>query len=180
MKRHHWYILGLSSTTVLLGFLAYRYRNKIKNKIDEVFDYRTEKQLLSLDPQFRKKIRIFLSKARKEGIDLRLVEGHRSCERQNKLYAQGRTAPGQIVTKAKCGQSPHNYKKAGDVYEFKNGKVLFENPNWDRIGELAVESGLEWGGNWKSFKDRPHVQDLGGQSVSSLYREFKKTGKLIA
>jgi len=179
MKKHHLYILGFSSVTITLGVLAFVYKNKIKNKIDEIFDYRTEKQLLTLSPNFRKKMRSYLNSAREEGIDLRLIEGFRSCERQDKLYAQGRTEKGDIVTNAKCGQSIHNYSEAGDVYEYKNGKILFKNPNWDRIGELAVQAGLEWGGNWKSFQDRPHVQEP-NQSVKKLYAQYKKTGKLAA
>ena len=173
MKKQYWYLIGFSVATLGAVVLAYFFRDEI----DEKYDYRTELQLLSLDPIFRDKVRTLLKRARKEGMDLRVVEGHRSCERQNKLFAQGRTTPGKVVTNARCGQSPHNFKLPGigaaDVYEFKNGKILFENPNWDRIGELAVAAGLEWGGNWKSFKDRPHVQDLGGRSISSLFREFQ-------
>ena len=176
MKKQYWYLIGFSVATFGSLAVAYAFREKINEK----YDYRTEVQLLSLDPLFRNKVRALLKRARKEGIELRVIEGHRSCERQNKLFAQGRTTPGNKVTNARCGQSPHNYSMPGigaaDVYEFKDGKILYKNPNWDRIGQIAVEVGLEWGGNWKSFKDRPHVQDLRGRSIASLYREFQAKG----
>ena len=180
MGSQHKFLFVVGVICTGLGVLIYINRNAINDK----FDYRTELQLLGLDPVFRKKMRKFLRACRKEGMDVRLIEGWRSCERQNKLYAQGRTTPGKVVTNARCGQSAHNYKSkgigAGDVYEFRDGKILFENPNWDRIGQIAVASGLEWGGNWKSFKDRPHVQDLNGYTVRQLYAKYQQTGKLAA
>ena len=180
MENQHKFLIVVGVISAGLGVLIYLNRNAINEK----FDYRTELQLLTLDPTFRKKMRKFLTACRKEGMDVRLTEGWRSCERQNKLYAQGRSTPGKIVTNAKCGQSAHNYRSkgvgAGDVYEFINGKILFENPNWDRIGELAVANGLEWGGNWKRFKDRPHVQDLNGHTVRALYANYQQTGMLSA
>ena len=33
-----------------------------------------------------------------------------------------------------------------------------EDANWDRYGEIAVGRGLEWGGNWRGFNDRPHIE----------------------
>jgi len=44
-----------------------------------------------------------------QGIAARVTAGLRSWAEQNALYAQGRTAPGSIVTYAQGGQSWHNY-----------------------------------------------------------------------
>lgn len=60
---------------------------------------------------------------------------------------------------ARCGKSAHNYKVAVDVVEFKNGKPLWNNPRWEEIRALGESCELEWGGRWRSFKDRPHFQD---------------------
>jgi len=136
--------------------------------------------LLQLKPEFREKVKKLLTKAKKEGIELRVTSTYRDCDEQNELYAQGRTKPGKIVTNAICGKSAHNYKVAVDLVEFKNGKPIWENPNWERIGQLGESVGLEWGGRWKSFKDRPHFQDLGGKTVAMLFKEYKNTGKLVA
>lgn len=167
---------GVAAGVVVLGVGLYLSRKKIY----EHFDYKTDLLLLSLDPKFRKKIKQLLSKARDAGMELRVISAYRDCTEQNKLYAQGRTAPGKIVTNAKCGKSSHNYKKAVDIVEFKNGKPLWSNPNWEKIGQMGEALGLEWGGRWTSIKDKPHFQDLGGKTVASLYREYQQTGKLAA
>lgn len=31
-------------------------------------------------------------------------------------------------------------------------------PLWEELGQLAIKSGLQWGGYWMSFKDKPHLQ----------------------
>jgi len=187
IKKTHVYI-GAAAGIVVLGvglFVLIRSKKKQVGKataveLDPSFDLRTRTLLQGLEADFRNKVITLLQTARKQGIDLRLTSGHRDCKAQNKLYAQGRTAPGKIVTNAKCGKSTHNYRRAVDVVEFKNGKPLWTNPNWNKIGKMGVDLGLEWGGNWKSFKDRPHFQDLGGKSIASLYRSYQQTGKLIA
>lgn len=40
--------------------------------------------------------------------------------------------------------------------------------DWDEIGEIGVSIGLEWGGNWKEFLDRPHFQYTFGKSMDEL------------
>jgi peptidoglycan L-alanyl-D-glutamate endopeptidase CwlK len=175
IKKKHVYI-GAALGIIALGVGLYLARKKIY----EHFDYKTDVLLLTLDPKFRKKVKKMLTNAQKEGIELRVISAERDCEEQNELYAKGRTKLGKIVTNAKCGKSSHNYRIAVDVVEFKNGKPLWINPNWNRIGELGEAVGLEWGGHWKSFKDRPHFQDLGGRTVASLFKEYQETGKLAA
>jgi len=41
-------------------------------------------------------------------IDFTVVCGHRSDDEQDELYAQGRTAPGRIITHKRGGESIHN------------------------------------------------------------------------
>ena len=176
IKKKHVYI-GTAVGVVVLGAVGLYLARR---KIYQHFDYKTDLLLLTLDPKFRKKVKQLLTKAKKEGIELRVTSAYRDCEEQNRLYAKGRTAPGKIVTNAKCGKSSHNYKKAVDVVEFKNGKPLWSNPNWNRIGEIGESVGLEWGGRWKSIVDKPHFQDLGGKTVASLYKEYQETGILAA
>lgn len=49
---------------------------------------------------------------------------------------------------------------ACDIVPIKNGAIWWNAPSevWAIIGKAASAHGLEWGGNWKSFVDRPHVQ----------------------
>ena len=58
---------------------------------------------------------------------IRLVQTGRSIEYQNELYAQGRTKPGKIVTKAKGGSSFHNYFLAFDF------AILYDNDKMERL-----------------------------------------------
>jgi hypothetical protein len=36
-------------------------------------------------------------------------------------------------------------------------RVEWEGP-WDELGALAKKAGLEWGGDWREWRDRPHFQ----------------------
>ena len=71
------------------------------------FDYKTNLLLLTLEADFRAKVLKLLAKARKEGIELRVISAHRDCEEQNQLYAKGRTLPGKIVTNAQVSFASH-------------------------------------------------------------------------
>ena len=50
-------------------------------------------------------------------------QGIRTVAQQNALYAQGRTAPGAIVTDAPGGSSAHNFGLAVDLYPLINGAI---------------------------------------------------------
>ena len=99
----------------------------------------------------------------------------RTIKEQNDLYAQGRTKPGRIVTNAKDGASYHCYGLAFDVALIVEKKVIWnKNDNnhnkiddWEEIGKLGEQLGLEWGGRWK-FKDIPHFQLTFGLSITDL------------
>ena len=83
----------------------------------------------------------------------------RGNEEQDKLYAQGRTAPGQIVTNARGGQSLHNYGLAFDVaFKTKTGSVDWSPIHFQRFAEIAKSFGLAWGGDWRRSKDFPHFE----------------------
>lgn len=85
---------------------------------------------------------------------------YRDNEYQDKLYAQGRTAPGAKVTNARGGQSAHNYRVAFDFVPLD----AHHKPDWnntkrfEEMGALGKSIGLEWGGDFKSIKDMPHFQ----------------------
>jgi peptidoglycan L-alanyl-D-glutamate endopeptidase CwlK len=122
-----------------------------------------------LDPKFVDRLRTFEAVLLSKGIRVRLTCGYRSREVQDALYAQGRTAPGRIVTNARGGESWHNYGLAADYVFIVDGRVSWDGP-WDRLGRVARSCGLEWGGDWKRFKDRPHVQWRKGKSLAQMKR----------
>jgi len=130
-----------------------------------------------LHPLFRARIEQAIAWAAARGVRLVPVQGHRTHEEQAALYAQGRTAPGAIVTQAGPGQSLHNYGVAVDLVPadlVNTPNWSPESPLWDVVGQAANAAGLEWGGNWTGFVDRPHVQmaDTGGwRTLQTLPRD---------
>jgi peptidoglycan L-alanyl-D-glutamate endopeptidase CwlK len=97
----------------------------------------------------------------KLGQPIRIVEGFRSIERQNQLYAQGRTTAGNIVTNAKGGESFHNYGVAVDFVFRKEGYNATQ-AQWQTLGNVGKSHGFEWGGSPEWIKaglnDRPHFE----------------------
>ena len=124
-------------------------------------------------PVLKSKCCKFIVAAEAQGMNLRITSGYRSVDEQNALYAQGRTKPGNIVTKAKGGQSNHNFGLAFDVVEIKNGVALWDN-DWNKIEKLGKKFGFEWGGDWTSFVDLPHFQMTFGYETSELLAMYNK------
>jgi len=128
------------------------------------------RSLDDLIPPARQRVDSFLYAAKAKGIDLLITSTYRDLESQDALYAQGRTTPGSIVTNAKGGQSFHNYRCAIDIVPLVNGKADWNgsHPVWAEIGEIGKECGLDWAGEWKSFKELAHFQYTGGLTLKDL------------
>jgi len=115
-------------------------------------------------------------------IMLRFAYTTRTFAEQDALYAK---VP--RVTKAKGGQSYHNYGLAFDIVFLidKDGNGSTESASWDvktdfdKDGEsdwievvtIAKRYGFEWGGDWK-FVDNPHFQKTFGYSVNQLLKLY--------
>ena len=84
------------------------------------------RKLDDLLPKVKTKVEAFIAICKSHNIDLLVTSTYRDFESQTALYAQGRTAPGKIVTNAPAGSSFHNYRCAVDVVPLVNGK-----PVWD-------------------------------------------------
>lgn len=129
-------------------------------------------------PPARDRAKAFLEACKKAGIDLLVTSTYRDHESQAALFAQGRTAPGKIVTNARPGESFHNWRVALDVVPIVNGKPVWETTGeagklWDRVGQIGESVGLEWAKRWKSFPELAHFQYTGGLSLADL-----KAGKV--
>ena len=108
----------------------------------------------------------------------------RTFYEQDMLYAQGRTklydAAGHklgIVTKAKAGQSYHNYGLAFDICLVADGNTSWDDhidfdsdgkADWMEVVQIMKENGWEWGGDWTSIKDKPHFQHRFGTTWQQL------------
>ena len=133
----------------------------------KVWDYMTAVRINNLHPSIRQQATEFINKAEAEGIKLRITSGLRTFAEQDKLYAQGRTEPGAIVTYAKAGESTHNYGLSFDVVPIVNGKADY-NTDWDRIALIGKSFGFQWGGDWSGFEDKPHFEKTFGLSIAQL------------
>ncbi|MGH9930463.1 MAG: M15 family metallopeptidase [Pyrinomonadaceae bacterium] len=136
----------------------------------------SQNRLSKVHPKLAKGVTALIEALAAQGLTVEVVQGLRTFAEQDALYAQGRKKPGQIVTNAKGGQSNHNYGLAVDLCPFVNGKPQWnDNAGFLRIGAEAAKQGLEWGGNWKKFIDKPHVQ-VGGLTLAQCSALYKKGG----
>jgi peptidoglycan LD-endopeptidase CwlK len=143
---------------------------------EKVWDAITEAKILFLHPAVREKAREFINKAQAQGINLRITSGLRTFDEQNTLYQQGRTTPGAIVTNAKPGYSSHNFGTAIDVVPIVNGNADWDT-DWNKIGQIGKSVGFAWGGDWTSFKDRPHFEMNFGKSITEM-RNLYNSGQV--
>lgn len=132
------------------------------------FSQRSKNNLLFIHPDL---VRVMNEAIKNSPIDFIITDGIRSTEEQRKLYNQGRTTPGKIVTNADGvnNKSNHQVKLDGygyavDLYPFYNGSAQLNDAKSlkviaDHIKSVAKELGVnvQWGGDWK-FKDYPHFE----------------------
>lgn len=109
-----------------------------------------------------------------------ITQGLRSFAESEKLYQQGRTTPGPIVSKAKAGQSWHNYGLALDFVLLVNGKQTWQvNTDWLTVVNIFKKHGFTWGGNFAgNFKDYPHLEIKLGYTLTQLTALYN-AGKFI-
>lgn len=148
---------------------------------------RTLKNLAGLNQKARARLEPFVLAAQEvmaqQGITVEVISGLRSWQQQAALYAQGRTQPGKIVTKARPGSSWHNYGLAIDLGLFKAGRYLDEaeprlaERSYKELGKLAAGMGIEWAGTWKSFPEGPHFQVTFGLSLAQARKQMESNGQ---
>jgi peptidoglycan L-alanyl-D-glutamate endopeptidase CwlK len=146
------------------------------------FDSRSEAAIAGLHLLAQERARRLLGLALGNGFAAKIISGTRTYAEQNALYQQGRFGNrGPRVTKARGGQSNHNFAIAFDVGLFDSsgrylaGDTADEIAEYRRLGETVRTSGLEleWGGDWK-FVDVPHYQvPTNGRSVAETRKLFE-------
>lgn len=138
-----------------------------------------------LYPPFLRKIRILVENCRAlRNVEYWAISGERTWNEQDALYAQGRTAPGGIVTNAKGGHSNHNFAIAADFCRDQSIERAGLQPNWNKadyeiLAQEAEKLGLEPGLRWK-FVDAPHVQlhlAKHGLDTKDLRAAYQRGGK---
>ena len=127
------------------------------------------KDISQLLPVAQEACKLFLELCEKAGLKVKLTETYRSQERQNELYAQGRTTPGQIVTWTK--NSRHTSRRAWDICQNIKGKEYDTSTGFfDKCGEIAASLGITWGGSWKT-PDRPHFEISQSWTMPQSFKE---------
>jgi len=134
-------------------------------------------RLQGLLPVVRTAIERLIERSFSLGIPIVIVQGLRTIQEQDELYAQGRTKPGQKVTNAKGGYSFHNFGVAVDFalllpdgrsvsWDTKRDGNGDNKADWMQVVAVAKELGFEWGGDWRTFTDLPHLQMVFGLSTA--------------
>lgn len=99
-----------------------------------------------------------------ENIEFRVTQALRSWDEQDKLYAEGRSVPGRVITNAPGGHSWHNFGLAVDLAIVQSdGSIDWnpEHPAWKRMIQVGEMLGLLSGSTFRTFPDNPHFQLTG-------------------
>ncbi len=88
-------------------------------------------------------------------VDFAVLEGVRSVVRQEQLVKAGAS---------QTMKSRHITGHAVDLGAYVNGSVRWDWPLYDKIAlamkaaAIELQVSIEWGGDWRTFKDGPHFQ----------------------
>lgn len=96
---------------------------------------------------FSRDLHKLLGKAFELGYEIRIGEVERTIEQQ-KIYVQ--------TGRSKTMNSNHLKKCAADLHFVKGGELCYPQElgdYWETLNPIN-----SWGGNWKSFKDKPHFE----------------------
>lgn len=90
-------------------------------------------------------------------VDFGIAEGHRSPERQNEMFKQGKSKIDGIT---KLGNHNYNPSRAFDIYGFVNGRTAYNQETIIYLAGVitgaanqlfamgAISHKIRWGGNW--------------------------------
>jgi peptidoglycan L-alanyl-D-glutamate endopeptidase CwlK len=113
---------------------------------------RTEERLKGVHPDLANVIRQVRTKYPNLFI---ITEGVRTLEKQKVLFASGAT---QTL------KSRHLTGHAVDVAALVDGEIRWDWPLYKKISDIIkaeaklLNVDIQWGGDWKTFKDGPHFQ----------------------
>lgn len=105
--------------------------------------------------------RVFIRAAAESDLDFTILEVLRDAARQKLLFAKGAT------TTMRSRHLPHSsdgLSRAVDAAPMLNGQVSWDWPLYHKLALIikaaakAENVPVEWGGDWKSFRDGPHWQ----------------------
>lgn len=121
---------------------------------------------MNLDWEFAEILTEVFAAAAAEGIGIRITSGWRSPERQKQLYRQ--KGPRLVATP---GKSFHEYGFAVDI-QTSPPRAL------SRVGRIAEEFGLRWGGRFKQ-KEPWHIDAGNLLSITRARQVYSQGERLV-
>ncbi len=139
-------------------------------------DSRTETAIRTLLPSAQAEARRFIDIAHSVnfGCAVKIICGTRTYREQAAIFAQGRTRPGKIVTKAGPGQSYHNFGVAWDVGVFDGAEYVDDERPYRALVKVIKERAPEIQcGVGPGFIDLPHYQTVKNGTIAALRVAFE-------
>ena len=116
------------------------------------------KDLRKLCPCVRGRFLQHLQVAVDRGIPIAVIETWRDLDRQRYYVSTGAS---QTMRSYHLPQPPHGLSLAYDIapraYLYMKGWNS-GGELWQRLADIGLELGMEWGGNWTGFVDKSHYQ----------------------
>ena len=97
--------------------------------------------------KFSRNLVMLLMEAHRLGYEVRIGEVERTVEQQQIYVRTGRSKTMNSIHLKKCAADLHFTKAGALVYPDELGRY------WETLDPLN-----QWGGFWRSFKDKPHFQ----------------------
>jgi hypothetical protein len=110
----------------------------------------------------------FIARFAAQEVWIQTIETMRDLERQ-KWYKKTRVS--RTLNSFHLPHPPNGLALAFDVAPRAYLNVKGWNPGgplWNEMGAVGHVLGLQWGGDWRSFKDKPHFQLPACQCLSVL------------
>lgn len=117
-----------------------------------VLGTRSKQRLAPLHPHL---VRVVERAIQLTEVDFTVLEGMRTIQRQKQLLAAGAS---------KTMRSRHLTGHAVDLGAYVGGQVRWDWPLYHKIAvamkraAAELNQPIEWGGDWRTFKDGPHWQ----------------------
>lgn len=117
--------------------------------------------------------------AMRQQADWKIICGVRTYDEQDALYNKR-----PRVTRARGGQSMHNFGLAADFCLFEDGQDIWspsEGPKsiYAPLAEATRQAGLVWGGDFRAIYDPGHIQ-LGEIATTALHRAYTQGTSTLA
>ena len=120
----------------------------------------SQKSLAKLDGAHPDLVRVIKRAAALSDIDFTVLEVLRTPARQRELVARGASR----TMKSRHLPGADGKSRAVDIAPLDGGQVSWAWPHYHKLAPIIKQAAkdegvpIEWGGDWRTFKDGPHWQ----------------------